>query len=181
MKKRKNSNEIQPGTTFNRLTVVAEGPRSKYGHRRYFCRCECGQGRVVRGSSLRIGNSQSCGCLSRELTIKRNWVHGESSSKKSPESVEHTAWSQMRSRCSNRNNVSWKNYGGRGITVCDAWKKSFVTFLRDVGRKPDPSLTLERIDNDGNYEPGNVKWATPKEQANNRRPPRINRRSRPCA
>lgn len=83
---------------------------------------------------------------------------------------EHKTWHSMRSRCFNPKNAAYHDYGGRGITVCAEWKNSFWTFLEDMGRRPDPSLTLDRINNDGNYEPGNCRWATRLEQSKNKRP-----------
>lgn len=86
---------------------------------------------------------------------------------------EYWVWRGMKSRCSNPNSASWKHYGGRGIKVCQRWMSSFEDFLTDVGPRTDPSLSLDRIDNNGNYEPGNVRWATPKEQCSNQRTNRI--------
>lgn len=85
---------------------------------------------------------------------------------------EYEAWCHMKRRCYNKNTPQYRDYGGRGITVCDKWLHSFTAFLSDVGKKPTPSHSINRIDNDGNYEPGNVNWATPSEQASNKRKPR---------
>lgn len=84
--------------------------------------------------------------------------------------IEYRAWAGMTSRCTNKNERTYKHYGDRGITVCKRWRESFPAFLKDMGRKPSPELSLDRIDNDGNYEPGNCRWATAKQQANNKRP-----------
>lgn len=86
---------------------------------------------------------------------------------------EYHAWKGMIKRCTNKKNRGWPNYGGRGITVCERWRESYLTFLADVGRRPSSKHSLDRIANDGNYEPGNVRWATRKQQINNRRPVRI--------
>jgi hypothetical protein len=84
------------------------------------------------------------------------------------DSSEYNSWCSMKARCNNKNSNRYHNYGGRGITVCDSWMKSFITFYNDMGKKPDPSYQIERINNDGNYEPLNCKWATPAENSQNR-------------
>ncbi len=140
--------------------IIGDAPPGKDRHRRVVARCECGTTKIVVFKNIKRGQSdgcRSCGHLGKVAT------HGQS---KSP---EYRAWCLMITRCTNPNRAKWSEYGGRGITVCDRWRHSFENFLADMGRKPSPRHSLDRENNDGNYEPTNCRWATDKQQANNRR------------
>lgn len=149
---------VDPGTAVGDWTVLGEA-EPKHGIRHLLCRCVCGAERDVGIGGLRTGTSTSCGCQN----FARHRKHGLIAC------PEYTIWRQLKQRCSNPKDRAFKNYGGRGIHVCAKWRTSFTAFLADVGPRPDPKLTLDRINNDGNYEPGNVRWATRSQQMLNTR------------
>lgn len=151
------------GQRFGRLTVIARAPSDKNGNARWHCRCDCGGETTSLTWTLRNGESKSCGCYDREVKTARLTTHGKS---KSP---EYLPWAMMIQRCTNPKNTKYHLYGGRGITVCARWLASFEAFYEDVGARPTGSHTLDRIDTNGNYEPGNVRWATKYRQNNNKR------------
>lgn len=158
--------EITPGTVFNDLTFIenAAGAKSLSGvpRRRAVFQCGCGNIKTLTIAQVRSGHTTSCGCRVLKVLAERNFKHGLSKSK------IYIRWSSMMTRCYNVKRANYKDYGGRGIKVCDQWH-DFANFYKDVGEPPFVGATLERIDNDGNYEPANVKWANQQEQTQNQR------------
>lgn len=166
------------GQRFTRLRVEAAAGTDKRNNTLWRCVCECGQQITVKGSRLRAGSTRSCGCLARDLSSERlkrdllgnesRLTHGHNRPSKGGASPTYQTWTAMLARCRNPGAANYPNYGGRGITACDRWATSFEAFLADMGERPD-GHTLDRIDAEGNYEPGNCRWATQAQQAKNRR------------
>jgi hypothetical protein len=159
------------GREFGRLTVIDRAQSSRHGHPCWLCRCRCGVEKVVRQQGLMDGTSQSCGCLGRERRAEKCTTHGHA--RRNNWTPEFRAWRSAINRCCNPNDKNWHNYGGRGITICERWRCSFQAFFEDVGAKPSPGLQIDRIDNDGHYEPGNVRWTTPQQNTANSRRARL--------
>lgn len=154
------------GQMFGKLLVISRVPNAKNGKAVWNCKCDCGNAVTVWGSNLRNGHTKSCGCLISKITCQRNTVHGKARTR------IHNVWKGMKQRCTNQNNHKYKNYVGRGITVCDEWKNSFQAFYDHISTLPnfgEKGYSLDRINNDGNYEPGNVRWATAHMQRINQR------------
>lgn len=155
------------GRRFGRLVVTAFYGRDVQpsGQKpvRWSCRCDCGAEVSALAGPLCDGRTQSCGCLQRERASEAKTIHGMR------RSAEYRIWSLMKDRCFNSEGESFKNYGGRGISVCERWANSFGDFLSDMGARPSSRHELDRINNDRDYEPGNCRWAPRSVQANNKR------------
>jgi hypothetical protein len=160
------------GKRFGRL-VVTHQRGVRHSQKLWACKCDCGNTTSVISSSLRRGETKSCGCIAIEGLVKRSTTHGMT------DSPEFSSWRSMHRRCSEPKFIGYENYGGRGISVCDRWI-DFSNFYEDMGARPSLKHSIDRIDNHGNYEPSNCKWSTAKEQANNRRPRKKSKDYKQC-
>lgn len=160
------------GKTAGAQVVLRFVGLDKHGQAMWLVRCACGSERNVQGAKLRSGESTSCGCLKSAKCAAVNVRHGDAS--RGRLTAEYRTWSNMIDRCERHGNRQFADYGGRGVTVCARWRESFAAFLADMGRKPSPDHSIDRVNNDGNYEPGNCRWATRMEQ-------RANSRVRTCS
>jgi len=146
------------GNSYGRLVVIKRDDSTKK-YTKWFCLCNCGNTKSIRGDALKSGVTKSCGCLN----VTSHQTH------KMTKTTEYIAWHSMKSRCYNESYKGFDHYGKRGITVCSRWLNSFENFYADMGEKPTPKHSLDRINNDGGYSPENCKWSTYSEQNRNRR------------
>ena len=158
------------GQKYGKLTILKEENPNSCGKRSVECSCECSNKVVTTINGLRSGNTTSCGCTRKEKNKSRA-IHGHLS--KGKQSAEYNSWINMVSRCENKNRSDYSRYGECGIRVCERWRTSFANFLSDMGLKPSPLHSIDRINNQGNYEPENCRWATSEEQNCNKKTNRL--------
>lgn len=159
------------GQRFGRLVVISkETVGYAPGYAPYIpCRCDCGVEKLVRIHRLEIGRTKSCGCAISETNSEKSTRHGHSSHKEGGRTREYVSWQAMNGRCRNPRNKAYRNYGALGITVCDRWVSSFESFLEDMGPRPTPTHSIDRINPNAGYFPENCRWATRLEQSRNKR------------
>lgn len=157
--------QIIAGEVNGRLTAIKFHSSTKQG-RRWEFQCTCGQVIVALVYNVLSENTTSCGCYRRELPTMSRVKHGGNRTTSKHEL--YSTWTSMRARCNNPNQPNYPNYGGRGIKICSRWD-DFALFILDMGPKPTPEHSIDRVDNDGDYEPNNCQWATRSEQNSNQR------------
>lgn len=155
------------GQKFGKLTVIKRVENSIHNTSVFLCLCDCGTEKKILSRSLVSGKTVSCGCYGKSIIYNKSLVHGQS--KRKNKTKEYMAWMNMKNRCYDVKNNHYKSYGGRGIIVCDSWLESFNNFFFDMGIKPSPKHSLDRIDVNGSYCKENCKWSTNEEQARNKR------------
>jgi len=154
------------GKKYGRLTIISLSHMGKYGEKYYLCKCDCGNRHIANLAHLRSGHTKSCGCYQREVSVENGHIvkHGKSNTRL------YKIWAGMKTRCTNPNSDHKRDYYDRGIIICDEWKNDFMNFYNwAMEHGYDNHLTLDRKDFDGNYEPSNCRWATPKQQTENRK------------
>lgn len=155
------------GKKIGRLLVKSPAGRNKHGALLWLCLCDCGLEVITTGNNMRNGKAKSCGCLKIETASNLNRTHGLSKTK------TYAIWKGMIRRCENPNEQNYQYYGARGIKVCDRWRNDYKNFLADMGEKPQ-GLSIDRINNSGDYEPSNCRWSDVFRQASNKSKPKNN-------